>query len=65
MPSVNDSCLQVGDRVYTKAKLLTSDNKFRKLYGVLWKTIPINGSVLKVSKTLYKNRRATFVHAKG
>ena len=64
MPNANDPRLQVGNRVHTRAKLLKSDSKCRRLYGALWKTKLVKGSVLKVSKTLSKNRRATFVQAK-
>lgn len=64
MVRTSDQRLVVGNRVHTRARLLTSDVKCRRMYGANWKVKKISGTVLRVIKLTVNGRKATDVEVK-
>ena len=48
----------------TKAKFVTSDSECRRLYGSLWKSTTIPGTVTQIETTIQNGRRVTSITAR-
>ena len=64
MVSVNDPRIIAGNRVHTRARLLTAQSKCRRMYGAAWKIKLVTGTVIGMKTDKVKGRSVTSVRAK-
>ena len=63
MPISNDPRQQIGNAVHTRASLVTSAAECKRLYGSLWKSKKLNGTVVSVEVSMDSGRRQTSITA--
>ena len=59
----SDSRKDPGTSVYCRAAVLVSQQECKRLYGALWKTKLVSGTVVNSEITIVKNRRRTAIIA--